>query len=81
MEATPLKQEFSDLDFAHLLSRSPKGGLVYIWSPHMALSINEIENIDQLDLKAPFTVILDPKANIELSKKIIKDKNCLKIIC
>lgn len=65
-------QSFSDLDLGKLLLDNPKGGLVYIWSPHMSLSVTEVSALRELKLTYPVTVILDPKADRGLATAVAR---------
>ena len=67
------KNEFSDFDLAELFKRS-KEGLIVIWSPHMDLSVKEIEDLPKHDLKKEITVIMDPKADEKIAEKIQTEK-------
>lgn len=60
---------FTDLDFADVLEKNEKG-FVYIWSPHMELSVSELENLSKEKPSYPMTVVLDPEADLKLAEKI-----------
>jgi hypothetical protein len=64
-----------DIDVAELLKKNKNGGLIYVWSPHMELSILEAANLRKYGLTYPVTVAVDPNADTELLKKIGSDKN------
>lgn len=67
---------FSDMNLSEVMIKNPKGGFVYIWSPHMELSVAEVATLEKLKLNYPFTVILDPKADVSLAKSLV-EKNKL----
>jgi hypothetical protein len=67
---------FSDINLSEVLLKNPNGGFIYIWSPHMALSVAEVATLEGLKLKYHFTVILDPKADMALAKSVA-EKNKL----
>ena len=67
---------FSDINLSEVLIKNPNGGFIYIWSPHMELSVAEVATLEGLKLKYPFIVILDPKADMTLAKSLA-EKNKL----
>lgn len=70
----PHRNAFMDFDLAELYQRNPSGGLIYVWSPHMELSISELDNLPKLGLEHPFTVVMDPEADEALAEKIVTKK-------
>ena len=54
---------FNSEKLNHLLASSELGA-IYIWSPHMILSVMGIPVVEELcrDLKVPLTIIMDPAA-------------------
>lgn len=65
---------FGDLEFAVLLEKNPGGGLVYVWSPHMELSVGEVSELRNLKLGYPVSVVLDPKADGKLARSIASER-------
>ncbi len=55
---------FNDVDLGRLLNEHPQG-IIYIWSPHMPLSIEGVTTIRNVGtrLHLPVTVLLDPNAD------------------
>jgi hypothetical protein len=55
---------FSDVDLRRLLDEHPRG-IIYIWSPHMPLSIEGVATIRAVGTRRhlPVTVLLDPNAD------------------
>ncbi len=68
---------FTDDELDRILKKSGKNksaGLIYVWSPHMYLSIRGLEEARALGkkLKIPVTVLLDPRANTNTAKKELR---------
>jgi hypothetical protein len=64
-QATPVRASFLDTNLMELLKTSGQkgeGGLIYIWSPRMPLSILGVEELTVVarKLKLPLTVVVDP---------------------
>ncbi|WP_372654061.1 hypothetical protein [Halobacteriovorax sp.] len=60
-----------DLD---LLLKKEKMGVIYLWSPHMSLSVYELVEMKKYlsSLKIPVTILLDLNADIDLANKSIQ---------
>ncbi len=66
-------QGFTDTDLKELLSRN-KQGIIYLWSPHMLLSVagvGELKTISE-ELGVAYTVLLDPNADIGFAQRTIE---------
>ena len=57
--------DFTDTDLAALLSRNERG-IIYLWSPHMQLSLDGVRELNNLseEFAVPLLVLLDPNADI-----------------
>ena len=73
-QPTPHHNHFSDFDLAELYAAHPEGGAVYVWSPHMELSISEVDRLFKTKVDRPLTIIMDPKADTKLADKIAQEK-------
>jgi hypothetical protein len=69
----PVKEAFTNYDLSQELHRNKSGGFIYIWSPNMVLSVEEVGKLATLNLKVPFTVVLDPAANVDSAGKIQRE--------
>ena len=70
----PNRPSLRDIDVAELLHKNKNGGLIYVWSPHMELSVGEVASLKDYGVKYPVTVAVDAEADSELLKKIVTDK-------
>ena len=64
-------ERFTDTDLRRLVAEQPRG-LLYVWSPHMPLSIEGVALARMLaeGRGLPLTVLLDPAANETLARSI-----------
>lgn len=67
-------QDFTDRDLEKILNSSLKSksqGLIYVWSPHMPLSVRGVKEVEKLakEKKWALTILRDPYAN-----KVVADK-------
>ncbi len=69
-----LAKAFTDADFRKLTSDG-KPGLVFVWSPHMRLSLKSHRNAQEVakELKLPLTVVMDPSADSKLAEVRLKE--------
>ncbi|MBD64955.1 MAG: hypothetical protein CME62_07090 [Halobacteriovoraceae bacterium] len=67
------QDSFQKEDLAQLLQKNEKG-MIYIWSPHMPLSIAGIKEIKKAakKTKMPVTILLDQNVSREFAKKTLK---------
>ena len=63
---------FKDENLKKLLSKN-KNGIIYLWSPHMTISVQELSEIflARKKIKAHFTILLDKNADMNLAKKMV----------
>ena len=71
------KDSFTDRDLEKFLAQGRKNNrlqFIYIWSPHMNLSILGLQEAEKVakDMKAELLVLLDPKADLEAAKRKAK---------
>jgi hypothetical protein len=69
------RSEFQDKDLDKLLSiskKTHKKGLIYIWSPHMPLSLRGVHEAKKITKSKgiELTVVLDPYASADLAAKV-----------
>ena len=64
---------FLDRDLDKLLKKE-KMGVIYLWSPHMSLSVYELVEMKKYlsSLKIPVTILLDLNADIDLANKSLQ---------
>jgi len=64
---------FVDKDLGDLISKN-QYGVIYLWSPHMSLSLYELVELQKYvkSLKVPFTILMDLKADDKFASKILK---------
>jgi hypothetical protein len=64
---------FSDEDLTALLKKHDKGFL-YLWSPHMSLSVLELKELikSQSKLSVPITFLMDSKADLNHAEFLLK---------
>ena len=64
---------FADKNLQHLLSKG-SAGIIYIWSPHMPLSIKGLVEISALAkrLKMDLTILMDPNASQDSGLRAVK---------
>lgn len=64
---------FLDRDLERLLKKE-KRGVIYLWSPHMSLSVYELVEMKKYlsSLKVPVTILLDLNADIDSANKSIQ---------
>lgn len=70
----PNRPSLRDIDIAELLKKNKNGGVIYVWSPHMELSISEVAALESYKMSYPVTVAVDAEADAELLKKVMIDK-------
>ena len=65
---------FTDLDLNNLLIKS-KAGIIYVWSPHMSLSVFELVEMKKYakKLKVDITVLMDLNSDAKFSKNIVSE--------
>lgn len=65
---------FRDENLKKLVSKN-KSGMIYLWSPHMTISVQELSEIflARKKIKTPFTILLDKNADMDLAKKMVSD--------
>lgn len=63
---------FTDADLRRLVAHHPRG-LLYVWSPHMPLSVDgvRVARIVAERRGLPVTILLDPSANTGLARSVI----------
>lgn len=63
---------FTDADLRGLVAHHPRG-LLYVWSPHMPLSVDgvRVARIVAERRGLPLTILLDPAANTGLARSVI----------
>ena len=71
IEKNITENAFTDYDLAKLL-KSSKAGIVYLWSPHMELSIDEMSTISKQVFSKDITFLVDHKADGRLLEKMRK---------
>lgn len=64
---------FVDKDLEQLISKN-KYGVIYLWSPHMSLSLYELVELQKYvkSLKVPFTILMDLKADDKFASKLLR---------
>ncbi|WP_157765794.1 thioredoxin family protein [Halobacteriovorax marinus] len=64
---------FLDRDLDQLLKKE-KRGVIYLWSPHMSLSVYELVEMKKYlsSLKIPVTILLDLNADIDFANKSLQ---------
>jgi len=60
---------FTDYELAQLF-KSSKAGMIYLWSPHMELSINEMKLLSQQTFSKKITFLFDHQASPKLEEKL-----------
>ncbi|OUR96395.1 hypothetical protein A9Q84_08570 [Halobacteriovorax marinus] len=70
---TSSKGGFQDVDLGDLLLKN-KYGVIYLWSPHMSLSLFELVELQKYvkSLKIPFTILMDLHADDKFAAKLLK---------
>lgn len=70
------REDFTDADLVETLSsRLSNGkGIIYLWSPHMPLSIKGVKEMESIakNLNIAFFPLLDPYADIELATSQVR---------
>ena len=72
--STPAPEDYSDSNLRTLLSQTD-AGLIYLWSPHMLLSVDGVKELQHLseELGLSFRVLLHPDADSGFARTTVQN--------